>query len=150
MVSAAPAAPAPPRPARPGDIVVTPLAVEQARALRPDILQGDDDVRDLVVSMVRVAALGGKVETGEAQLFAPLGCPRWAWAIVEGTAAGTTVVSVVASLRAPPAPPSAGFDVAEAVALLRRIRDASGDRIVSRNAARLLDSIENPSTGGRA
>ena len=40
--------------------------------------------------------------------------------------------------------------VAEAVALLRRIRDASGDRIVSRNAARLLDSIENPGTGSRA
>lgn len=149
MVPAAPAAPAPPRPARPGDIVVTPLAVEQARALRPDILQDDDAVRGLVVSMVRVAALGGKVETGEEQLFAPLGCPRWGWAIVEGTAAGTTVVSVVASLRAPPAQP-AGFDVAEAVDLLRRIRDASGDRIVSRNAARLLDSIENPGTGGRA
>lgn len=149
MVSAAPAAPAPPRPARPGDIVVTPLALQQARALRPDILQGDDDVRGLVVSMVQVAALGGKVETGETQLFAPLGCPRWGWAVIHGTPEGTTVVSVVASLRAPPAP--AGFDVAEAVNLLRRIRDASGDRIVSRNAARLLDSIEHPATtGGRA
>lgn len=147
MVSAAPAAPAPPRPARPGDIVVTPLAVEQARALRPCLEQA----REYIEWEVRVAALGGKVETGEEQLFAPLGCPRWAWAIVEGTAEGTTVVSVVASLRAPPAP--AGFDVAEAVALLRRIRDASdasGDRIVSRNAARLLDSLENPGTGGRA
>lgn len=62
-------------------------------------------MRDYIACMVRVAALGGKVETGEAQLFAPLGAPRWGWAVIHGTAEGTAVVSsVVASLRAPPAP----------------------------------------------
>lgn len=60
-------------------------------------------MRSLVVSMVRVAALGGKIETGKTQLFAPLGAPRWGWAVIHGTPDGTAVVSaVVASLRTPP------------------------------------------------
>lgn len=106
--STAPAAPAPavaaPAPAR-TRIVVSDGALAQARALRPGVVDDDDGMRAFLVCMVQVAALGGKVETGETQLFAPLGCPRWGWAVIEGTAEGTAVVSsVVASLRAPPAP----------------------------------------------